>query len=99
MNNYKTQGTTNDVDPASVDRVVLLPCPCCGANPVRRPHMVVYDDWGNKDEHGVVFCTNCGLNIETCHGQAEAEKRWNTREKLEETRTIEFVGHGFPPKE
>jgi hypothetical protein len=59
----------------------LLPCPCCGTEPRVDPYMVDIDDWGHKAETGVVICRGCGLRMETCCGQAEAEKRWNVRDK------------------
>lgn len=77
----------------------LLPCPCCGNSPVRRPYMAVIDDYGNKSETGVVFCTGCGLNLETGCGQVEAEMRWNRRGQRGERRNIEFRGHGWSPIE
>lgn len=77
----------------------ILPCPCCGSIPVRRPYMTTIDDWGNKAESGVVFCTNCGLNIETGCGQKEAEERWNRRNDSSVKRNLQFVGNGYPPIE
>ena len=57
----------------------LLPCPCCGDPPEERPYEHDIDDYGNKDQMGVVFCRGCGLRMETCCGQAAAVARWNTR--------------------
>jgi hypothetical protein len=77
----------------------LLPCPCCGSEPRREPYMADVDDYGTKGETGVVFCRNCGLNIETGCGQDEAESRWNRRNDPSITREIKFVGRGYPPIE
>jgi hypothetical protein len=42
--------------------------------------MVDVNDYGDKAEVGVVKCTGCGMRMETCHGQDEADKRWNRRD-------------------
>ena len=57
----------------------ILPCPCCGKQPQEQPFQYDADDWGHKAEMGVVKCTECGLKMETCCGQAAAVERWNER--------------------
>jgi hypothetical protein len=87
MNNQETQGTTNDVDPASVDRVVLLPCPFCGptdsTNPFHHPQVIVRTEpVAMSDREVNLFWVSCP----TCesrgplHGYAKAAKAaWNYR--------------------
>lgn len=53
MNNQKTQGTANEVDPASVDRVVLLPPICWVHRPESVPELV------RDIDEGFDYCPEC----------------------------------------
>ena len=73
MANQKTQGTTNDVDPAVVDRVVLLP-------DLDHPVCYVPANYGNKFVgEGVCCVTGC----ERSHFVGGTDEKGRPKRKFE----------------